>query len=875
MRILLVAMPWHSLDTPSLAIGILHERVKLCRNPHEVVDIYANLKWAEFLHQRSGGRVSIRSYTNVSDRGIWGGMGDWLFAPALHGVSEWKQEEYASTLLDPDWNKELLFEVQQWTPGFIEALADELIAYKPDLVGFTSTFMQNVPALSLAQALKRRDPGILTAMGGANCDGPQGLALHRNFSCLDFVVRGEGEAAFVELLDAVDSGGPLDGIEGLCWRKDGQHVANPARRESFPTAQIPAPNYDAYFEQLNASPLRTLIEPKLVMEGARGCWWGEKHHCTFCGLNGSSMAFRSKSPEQLWEEVQRTVARYQVLDIFMVDNIIDMKYFKSLLPHITASGLNLRLQYEVKSNLTQEQVRALKSAGVVSVQPGIESLSSHVLKLMDKGVHGCHNIQTLRDCEEQSVTVTWNYLFGFPGEKVADYDAVIEQMPDLVHLQPPSGAGRILLERFSPNFENPSLGFTERLPAPFYPLVYQLPREELMDLAYLFSAAPKGIGEAEAVKLKDACAMWQDRYPQSELSYREEGGRIFIRDRRAGRTPADLVLESPLEVAMFQLLRKPQTPSSLAGALRTQGHERTPDEVSALLADWRKLGLVFQEDGRFIALPLRAAPQRVRIADEKATLPAVRLDGLPDAAPGWVGELPEFTLKALSEAERLGAPRATVRVRPDEWSELTRILESRRGGPALAVTLDAEAPGHWPSAEEIERLLQLGVVEVRVPWEMALDERQPERSVHFIRFLRDSAAARLRVHWSGSASGAVKARALNHLEPPMAGGEETLRAWKERHAYGRCYWRAGPDFVLIKDSRAGGDFARFTLEDGPLRDVFTRLSVPQRLDAFGTDETDREALDVLMEEDLVLRLGDWVVALPYQIKHWPVPFMSI
>ncbi|MFP2928926.1 RiPP maturation radical SAM C-methyltransferase [Pyxidicoccus sp. 3LG] len=875
MRILLVAMPWHSLDTPSLAIGILHERVKRCRNPHEVVDVYANLKWAEYLHTRSNGQISIRSYLNISERGIWIGMGDWLFAPALHGTTEWKQEEYVAALTGPDWNKEALFQVQRWTPDFIEALADEVLAQKPDLVGFTSTFMQNVPVLSLAQALKRRAPGLLIAMGGANCDGTQGLALHRNFPCLDFVVRGEGEATFVELLDALDSGTSLEGIEGLCWRKDGQHVANPARRQSFPPAEIPAPNYDVYFEAVSASPLRLLLEPKLVMEGARGCWWGEKHHCTFCGLNGSSMAFRSKSPEQLWEELRRTVERYQILDVYMVDNIIDMKYFKGLLPQITASGLNLRLQYEVKSNLTQEQIQTLKSAGVVSVQPGIESLSSHVLKLMDKGVTGCHNIQTLRDCEEQGLTVTWNYLFGFPGERAEDYDAIAEQMPALVHLQPPSGANRILLERFSPNFEKPSLGFTERRPAAFYPLVYELPREELMDLAYLFDAPPQGIGGETARKMGKACFQWREGYRQSELSYREVAGRIYIRDRRVGRAPADLVLEAPLEVALFQLLRRPQSPSSLAAALRTQGHERTPEQVAEVLSDWREKGLVFQEDGRFLALPVRAIPHRVRLAGEETSLPTARPEGLPGALPGARDEVPEVSLDALAGAGQVGNSRASVRLRPDEWAELARILDARRGGPALSVALDAAAPGAWPSAEEIERLVQRGVVEVRVPWEMEIDERQPERSVHFVRFLRDSTAARLRVHWTGGASGTAKARALNHLEPPMSAGEDVLRAWKELHAYGRCYWRAGPNFLVIKDARAGGDFSRFTLEDGPLRDVFTRLTVPQRLDAFGRDETDREALDVLIEENLVLRLGDWLVSLPYQIKHWPVPFMSI
>ncbi|MFY0580668.1 radical SAM protein [Cystobacter fuscus] len=158
--------------------------------------------------------------------------------------------------------------------------------------------------------------------------------------------------------------------------------------------------------------------------------------------------------------MRQALERYKTLDVVMVDNIIDLRYFKELLPRIAAADWDLRIHFEVKSNLTSEQIQALRAAGVMHVQPGIESLSSRVLKLMDKGVAGCHNVRVLRDCEAAGLTVSWNYLYGFPGEQPEDYESLIEQMPALVHLQPPSGATRIALERFSPNFERPSLGFT-------------------------------------------------------------------------------------------------------------------------------------------------------------------------------------------------------------------------------------------------------------------------------------------------------------------------------------------------------------------------------------------------------------------------------
>ncbi|MGI5451625.1 hypothetical protein ACQEWB_00215 [Streptomyces sp. CA-249302] len=74
-----------------------------------------------------------------------------------------------------------------------------------------------------------------------------------------------------------------------------------------------------------------------MVEGARGCWWGEKHHCTFCGLNSSFMEYRSKSPDAFYDEVVRQVERHQVLDLYVVDNILDMKYLPTVLPRMHES----------------------------------------------------------------------------------------------------------------------------------------------------------------------------------------------------------------------------------------------------------------------------------------------------------------------------------------------------------------------------------------------------------------------------------------------------------------------------------------------------------------------------------------------------------
>lgn len=614
MRITLACMPWHSLDWPSLALGILHRKASDGQDAHEVSEYFGNLRWAEYLLEGSEGSLTPSDYTRVSDIGIFLGMGEWVFAPAFYGTSTWKVEEYRRYLAERNVDPRLAIEMQRFSPAFVELATTEILALDPELVGFTTTFMQNVPSLAVARRLKEHRPDLRIVFGGGNCDGPMGTALHRNFPFIDFVVRGEGEQAFVELLDALQGRRELGEIAGLCWRSPTGPVANDDRTHPHPIERVPAPDYDAYFAAIERSPLRAELEPKIVLEAARGCWWGEKHHCTFCGLNGSLMKFRSKSPGRVWREMSEAVRRYRALDVIMVDNILDMRYFRTLLPEIGGSGWDLRLHYEVKSNLNAEQVRALKGARVAHIQPGIESLSSRVLGIMRKGVSGAQNVQLLRDAEEQRLTVSWNYLYGFPDEREEDYATIIEQIPALVHLQPPQGASAIALERFSPYFDDPALGFGARSPALFYRLVFELPEEELMDLVYLFETESRGISGTIEARLQRAVAEWRRLYLTSTLTYRDDGRRLIIRDARANRAPADYVFEEPAQVVALRALERSRSLPGLRRALSEAGHDLALDQVERFVRELKGLGLVFEDDGRFVALATHDTPHPGRVA---------------------------------------------------------------------------------------------------------------------------------------------------------------------------------------------------------------------------------------------------------------------
>ncbi|MEV0087285.1 hypothetical protein [Saccharopolyspora sp. NPDC050642] len=168
------------------------------------------------MHQNLGTR--LREYDFFSLDSYFEGCGDWVFTAALHGVRGWRAAEFREAMtgrIDAD-RLELCLRLHDLVPDWISAYAKEIADTAGGLIGFTTTFQQNTASLALARELKRLDPASRIVFGGANCDGPQGAAWHRNFEFVDFVVRGEGELALPALVEHLDRGGDPARIPGLC-----------------------------------------------------------------------------------------------------------------------------------------------------------------------------------------------------------------------------------------------------------------------------------------------------------------------------------------------------------------------------------------------------------------------------------------------------------------------------------------------------------------------------------------------------------------------------------------------------------------------------------------------------------------------------------
>ncbi|MFC0529786.1 RiPP maturation radical SAM C-methyltransferase [Phytohabitans kaempferiae] len=605
LRVLLVCMPWLGLHLPSLALSTLAPLVRGLDFVDGLDVRYVNIEWAQYLRDRTGGRIGSGEYSAISENDF-SAIGEWVFSGSLYDRPDPAQTAYHRQLTANGRDTAVADEMYRLAGPFVEAVADDICAGGYDVVGFTTTFVQNIPSFAMARAIKRRRPEAAVVFGGANCDDVQGAAMHRNFTFIDYVVRGEAERTFPLLLRRL--AGATDvadrDIAGLCWRDErggNEARANPMEAGGVGADAIPEAVHDDYFAALDRSPVGAEVRPKIILEGARGCWWGQKHHCTFCGLNNTLMAFRAKDATRILDELKRAVRKHRVLDVMFADNILDQRYLNELVPSLTALEWDLDIFFEVKSNLSYQQLAALARAGILRVQPGIESLSTHVLQLMRKGVRGWQNVRFLRDCVTVGIHPQWNVLYGFPGETPDDYAPVFDQMPHLVHLPPPQGASRVALTRFSPFFNDPGLGMVNEGPAPAYRLVYDLPLGELADLVYLFQSRDSGLVGEPVERLAKTVAEWSGASGRALAAFDLAGdGLILVDQRRSGHT-AEHLLDAE-EAAVYRHLLKGHSLAALTRIAREAGTSLSPDRLAELAARWREQGLVFQDGDVHVAL---------------------------------------------------------------------------------------------------------------------------------------------------------------------------------------------------------------------------------------------------------------------------------
>ena len=670
--VLLVSMPFGPMLSPSLGLSLLKPEV-MARGLTCQIE-YFTLPFAEKIGHQLYSKITGES--RVFSRAF---VGEWIFSHALFDWSDEHDERYVTELLlhPPSWlagkttrppgrqDLKAIRAANRMATDFVTWCADRIVSVRPRVVGFTSVFQQQLASLALAKQVKARLPETVIVFGGANCEATMGVETVRQFAFVDAVVSGEGDLVFADLSVRVADGKPFDDLPGVITART--IAAAPHGAPTAPAVTdmdaLPYPDYDDFFSAYHRSPLARTWEPSVFVETSRGCWWGERMHCTFCGLNGATMAYRSKSAPRALAELTHLAGAHPGCAVQVVDNILDLKYFKTLLPALAERKLNVSLFYETKSNLKKDQVRLLRDAGVTEIQPGIESFSDNVLKQMKKGVSGLQNIQLLKWCKEIGVDPQWNFLVGFPQESPDDYAVMADMIPQVCHLPRPFGVTAIRIDRFSPNFnESGRLGFTKLRPLPFYEFIYDLPDEVRRNLAYYFAydyKSPQDLASYSEALVRRVHS-WKTTWQHAELLSMDVDGRLILLDTRpvaAGPMTVLTGLDRDLYLACDAITESAQFPASSLPRLDAMVDR----------------GLVMKHGARYLSLavalgdyqPSAASAERLRdalatvgAADRRGvrvalSRPAFQLGGAPEDTPRSPSRRP-VAAKARSRRAKTG-----------------------------------------------------------------------------------------------------------------------------------------------------------------------------------------------------------------------------
>jgi ribosomal peptide maturation radical SAM protein 1 len=474
--VLLIVPPFSVIHYPSLAVHSLQACAKAAGvrvsvfygslNFAAVIGVksYRALSDQMFMYELTRERVFAASaYENVPPLGHNADtiLSAYTLPDTPQNGHHLSPDDYHKIQFTADDYRQVEVQARDW----VAEVARAVTARPFKVVGCTTMFEQTAASLALLNHVKQLRPDIVTIMGGANCDGDMAEGIASLSQNVDYIFSGESEATFVDFLQNV-----LVGERPFPRIIRGQPMQD--------LNVLPVPDFGQYYEQLNhylpefASSVDTV---ELVYETSRGCWWGQKHHCTFCGLNEAFMAFREKSAEKVIADLEHLLARHPNQLVFMTDNIMPYSFFRTLVPRLidlAAEMPSLRIFYEQKANLSLKQMVTLRQAGVTFIQAGIEALSTSLLKRMNKGVTASQNIALLRYGRSVGVDLLWNLLWAFPGDQYHEYEETLQILPLLRHLQPPQVFARLSIDRFCPYFQHPDLfGVTNIRPWPAHQMV--------------------------------------------------------------------------------------------------------------------------------------------------------------------------------------------------------------------------------------------------------------------------------------------------------------------------------------------------------------------------------------------------------------------
>jgi len=288
-------------------------------------------------------------------------------------------------------------------------LKQELLAFKPDILGITMNTFQTKSAKQVSKLAKEVSKDILVVAGGPH---PSALKekTFEDFPDIDAVVYGEGEVGFMELLNGNKQ------PHNTCFRgADGfKPIAYSDNLDS-----LPVPDYDLVDLRRFCGVWPCAAVPALYTMASRGC----PYQCTFCNKSVWGKTIRYRRPEVVVDEVEYLVRKYGAQEVYFQDDTFNanLPWASEIFSLIIKRGLNRHTIYRMpcranKKLITREFLELARRAGMWFVFYGVESGNEELLESMNKGITLDEFRRAFKLTREAGIKFNASFILGMPGE---------------------------------------------------------------------------------------------------------------------------------------------------------------------------------------------------------------------------------------------------------------------------------------------------------------------------------------------------------------------------------------------------------------------------------------------------------------------------
>jgi anaerobic magnesium-protoporphyrin IX monomethyl ester cyclase len=313
------------------------------------------------------------------------------------------------------------------------SLASRICSLKPDVVGLTAMTLTLIDVIKTINIVKELDKNTKIVLGGPHVHlFPNETIKLEN---VDYLVLGEGEEAFKELLDYIDDISQLRKIRGLVFRDNGNIINTGIRPPIMNLDKLPFPArhltpYKKYNSLLSKREISTTIFT------SRGC----PYQCSFCDRPHLGKQFRARSFTSVVDELEECT-KMGIYDFLFYDDTftVNKQRVIDICNEIIKRKLDISWDIRARVDTINEQIlNSLKMAGCQGIHYGVEAGTEKILKVLNKGI----TIKKVREVFELTrkyrIPILAYFMIGNPTETIDDIYTTFKVAkmlnPDYVHL---------------------------------------------------------------------------------------------------------------------------------------------------------------------------------------------------------------------------------------------------------------------------------------------------------------------------------------------------------------------------------------------------------------------------------------------------------